>query len=49
LDEYLNRIEEAQKRDHRKLGRQLELFIINDEVGAGLPIYLPKVEFYAQY
>ena len=42
LDEYLNRIEEAQKRDHRKLGRQLELFIINDEVGAGLPIYLPK-------
>lgn len=42
LVEYLNRIEEAQKRDHRKLGRQLELFIINDEVGAGLPIYLPK-------
>jgi threonyl-tRNA synthetase len=42
LDEYLKRIEEAQKRDHRKLGRQLGLFIISDEIGAGLPIYLPK-------
>lgn len=42
LDEYLKRIEDAKKRDHRKLGRQLGLFMISDEVGAGLPIYLPK-------
>jgi threonyl-tRNA synthetase len=42
LNEYLKRIDEAQKRDHRKLGRQLDLFMISEEVGAGLPIYLPK-------
>jgi len=42
LEDYLKKIDEAKKRDHRKLGRQLEIFVINDEVGAGLPIYLPK-------
>jgi threonyl-tRNA synthetase len=42
LQEYLNRIAEAKKRDHRKLGKELELFTINDEVGPGLIIWLPK-------
>ena len=42
LDHYLNQLEEAKKRDHRKLGKELELFSINDEVGAGLIIYHPK-------
>ena len=42
LEDYLKRMEEAKKRDHRRLGRQLEIFIINDEIGAGLPLYLPK-------
>ena len=42
LQEYLTRIEEAKKRDHRKLGKELELFAINDEVGPGLIIWLPK-------
>ena len=42
LNEYLNRIDEAKKRDHRKLGRQLDLFSIHDEAGAGLIIYHPK-------
>ncbi len=42
LDEFLTREEEAKKRDHRKLGEELELFTINDTVGAGLPIWLPK-------
>ena len=42
LDHYLNRLEEAKKRDHRKLGKELELFSINEEVGAGLIIYHPK-------
>jgi len=42
LKEYLNRLEEARKRDHRKLGKELELFTINDEVGPGLIIWLPK-------
>ncbi|HUF54665.1 MAG TPA: threonine--tRNA ligase [Dehalococcoidia bacterium] len=42
LDEYLNRLDEADKRDHRKLGRELELFMSNELVGAGLPILLPK-------
>src|SRR5215471_18939023 len=42
LDEYLNRLEEAKKRDHRVLGRQLGLFHINENVGAGLPLWLPK-------
>jgi len=42
LDHYLDRLEEAKKRDHRKLGKELELFSINEEVGAGLIIYHPK-------
>ena len=42
LDEYLERLEEAKKRDHRKLGKELELFLINQSVGSGLPIWLPK-------
>jgi len=42
LADYLERIEEAQRRDHRKLGRELELFSINEEAGAGLVIYHPK-------
>lgn len=42
LDTYLHMIEEAKKRDHRKLGRQLGLFMFDDEVGAGFPIYLPN-------
>ncbi len=42
LDEYLVLLEEAKKRDHRKLGAELELFMFSDRVGAGLPIWLPK-------
>lgn len=42
LDEYLVMIEEAKKRDHRKLGAELELFMFSERVGAGLPIWLPK-------
>ena len=42
LDEYLHQIEEAQKRDHRKLGKELDLFSISDEVGAGLVLWHPK-------
>jgi len=42
LDEYLARLEEAKKRDHRKLGKELELFTVNEMVGAGLPLWLPK-------
>ncbi|MGO9894689.1 MAG: threonine--tRNA ligase [Bryobacteraceae bacterium] len=42
LEEYLNRLEEAKKRDHRKLGKELELFTVNEAVGAGLPLWLPK-------
>jgi threonyl-tRNA synthetase len=42
LDDYLERIEEAARRDHRKLGRELELFTSSDLVGAGLPTLLPK-------
>lgn len=42
LDKYLWQIEEAKKRDHRKLGRELELFAISDEVGPGLVLWLPK-------
>ena len=42
LQKYLKMKEEADKRDHRKLGSELELFIIDDEVGAGLPLFLPK-------
>ncbi len=42
LDAYLKRIEEAQKRDHRTLGKQLELFHITEDVGAGLVLWLPR-------
>jgi len=42
LDEYLKILEEARKRDHRKLGRELDLFSINEEAGPGLVIYHPK-------
>ena len=42
LDEYLHQLEEAKKRDHRKLGRELEIFIFDDEVGPGLPLWLPN-------
>ncbi|MCF8354380.1 MAG: threonine--tRNA ligase [Melioribacteraceae bacterium] len=42
LDEYLEALEEAKKRDHRKLGKELELFHITPKVGTGLPLWLPK-------
>jgi threonyl-tRNA synthetase len=42
LDEYLQQLEEAQKRDHRKLGKELELFAFSQRVGQGLPLWLPK-------
>ncbi len=42
LTEYLLMIEEAKKRDHRKLGKELELFMFSEKVGAGLPMWLPK-------
>ncbi|MGE0772208.1 MAG: threonine--tRNA ligase [Cyclobacteriaceae bacterium] len=42
LDEYLVMLEEAKKRDHRKLGRELELFAFSEKVGMGLPLWLPK-------
>ena len=42
LDEYLTLLEEAKKRDHRKIGKELELFMFSDMVGKGLPIWLPK-------
>ncbi len=42
LNNFLYQREEAQKRDHRLLGQQLEIFTIHEEVGAGLPLYLPK-------
>jgi threonyl-tRNA synthetase len=42
LKEYLHRVEEAKKRDHRKLGQELGLFMISDAIGPGLPVWLPK-------
>ena len=42
LDEYLVMLEEAKKRDHRKSGKEMELFMFSDRVGKGLPIWLPK-------
>lgn len=42
LEEHLWRLEEAKKRDHRKLGRELEIFVFEDEVGPGLPLWLPR-------
>ena len=44
LDDYLWRLEEAKKRDHRKLGKELGLFTFSDEVGPGLPLFTPKGE-----
>ncbi len=42
LDEYLKMVEEAEKRDHRKLGKQLDLFTFSDLVGSGFPMYTPR-------
>jgi threonyl-tRNA synthetase len=42
LEDYLKRLDEAKRRDHRKLGKELELFTVNETVGAGLPLWLPK-------
>ena len=42
LEEYLHQLEEAKKRDHRKLGKELEIFIFDEEVGPGLPLWLPN-------
>jgi len=42
LDEYMTLLEEAKKRDHRKLGKELELFAFSEKVGLGLPLWLPK-------
>ena len=44
LEEYLRRLEEARKRDHRKLGKELGLFYFSDDVGPGLPLFTPKGE-----
>jgi threonyl-tRNA synthetase len=44
LDRYLYQIEEARKRDHRKLGKELGLFALSDEVGQGIPLFFPKGE-----
>jgi threonyl-tRNA synthetase len=42
LDEYFAMLEEAKKRDHRKLGRELEIYVIDEDVGPGLPLWLPR-------
>jgi threonyl-tRNA synthetase len=42
LEEHFNMLEEAKKRDHRKLGKELELFTFDEDVGPGLPLWLPK-------
>ena len=42
LDDYLRRIEEAEKRDHRKLGRELGIYMMDERAGVGLPLYLPN-------
>ena len=42
LDDYFAMLEEAKKRDHRKLGKELELFVFDDDVGPGLPLWLPR-------
>ncbi|PYI48764.1 MAG: threonine--tRNA ligase, partial [Verrucomicrobia bacterium] len=42
LDDYFAMLEEAKKRDHRKLGRELELFVFDEDVGPGLPMFLPR-------
>lgn len=48
LDEYLNLLEEAKRRDHRKLGKELGLFTFSDLVGSGLPLFTPKGAFLRQ-
>ena len=45
LDEYLQKIEEAKKRDHRKIGKEMKLFTFSNTVGQGLPLWLPKGAF----
>ncbi|HQO90269.1 MAG TPA: TGS domain-containing protein, partial [Chitinophagales bacterium] len=45
LDDYLKMLEEAEKRDHRKLGQQLEIYTFDDEVGPGLPLWMPNGGF----
>jgi threonyl-tRNA synthetase len=42
LDDYFAMLEEAKKRDHRKLGKELEIYVIDDDVGPGLPMFLPR-------
>ncbi|HAF03568.1 MAG TPA: threonine--tRNA ligase [Spartobacteria bacterium] len=42
LDDYFAMLEEAKKRDHRKLGKELEIYVIDDDVGPGLPLWLPR-------
>jgi threonyl-tRNA synthetase len=42
LDDYFAMLEEAKKRDHRKLGKELQIYIIDDDVGPGLPLWLPR-------
>jgi threonyl-tRNA synthetase len=42
LDDYFVMLDEAKKRDHRKLGKELELFVLDDDVGPGLPMFLPR-------
>ena len=42
LEQYLNMLEEAKARDHRKLGKELEIFVFDEEVGSGLPLWLPR-------
>jgi threonyl-tRNA synthetase len=42
LEEYLHRLEEAEKRDHRKIGKEMELFTFSPDVGAGLPLWMPN-------
>ena len=42
LDEYLAKLEEAKKRDHRRIGKEMDLFFFSDKVGKGLPMWLPK-------
>ena len=42
MTEYLELLEEAKRRDHRKLGKELDLFAFSQKVGAGLPLWLPK-------
>ena len=42
LDEYLHKLEEAKRRDHRRIGKELGLFTVSDQVGSGLPLWLPR-------